>query len=87
MLQVVVVEMLRDGERTILPPADLELKSGDKLVLVGTRDALDDLGEAMYDDSTLQYLVTGRDVPTSLVWRLVTGRVLIGDRRDSGGEL
>ncbi len=85
-LPVVVVEMLRDGERTILPPPDLELRSGDKLVLVGTRDALDDLGEAMYDDSTLQYLVTGRDVPTSLVWRLVTGRVLIGDRRDFGGE-
>ena len=47
----------------------------------------DALGEALYDDSTLQYLVTGRDVPTSLVWRLFTGRVLVGDRRDAGGDL
>ncbi len=86
-LQVMVVEMLRRGVRTVLPPDDLELQIGDKLVFVGRPQALTDLGEAMYDDSTLQYLVTGRDVPTSLVWRLATGRVLTGDQRDSGGEL
>ncbi len=86
-LPVIVVEMLRHGARTILPPDDLELRIGDKLVYVGRPQALTDLGEAMYDDSTLQYLVTGRDVPTSLVWRLVTGRVLTGDQRDSGGDL
>jgi voltage-gated potassium channel len=86
-LSVVVVEMLRSGVRTILPPEDLELRPGDKLVYVGRPEALSDLGEAMYDDSTLQYLVTGRDVPTSLVWRLATGRVLTGDQRDVGGDL
>ncbi len=86
-LRAAVVEMLRGSERTILPPDDLPLQPGDKLVLIGTTGALNDLGEALYDDSTLQYLVTGRDVPTSLVWRLATGRVLIGDRRDEGGDL
>lgn len=86
-LPVVMVEMLRDGVRTILPPDELEVEVGDKMVAVGPPRGLQDLGESLYDDSTLQYLVTGRDVPTSLVWRLATGRVLIGDRRDEGGDL
>ncbi len=86
-LPVVAVEMLRQGQRTILPPEDTELRVGDKIVLVASPQGLTALGEALYDDSTLQYLVTGRDVPTSLMWRLFTGRVLVGDRRDAGGEL
>lgn len=86
-LPVVAVEMLRHGHRTILPGGDTELEVGDKIVFVAGPHGLDALGEALYDDSTLQYLVTGRDVPTSLVWRLFTGRVLVGDRRDAGGDL
>ncbi|HPZ48282.1 MAG TPA: NAD-binding protein [Propionibacteriaceae bacterium] len=86
-LPVVGVEMLRHGERTILPALDTKLAVGDKIVLVASPQGLTALGEALYDDSTLQYLVTGRDVPTSLMWRLATNRILVGDRRDKGGEL
>ncbi len=86
-LNLVVVEMLREGQRTILPDDGTRLAVGDKLVLVAGPNGIDALHEALYDDSTLQYLVTGRDVPTSLVWRLFTHRVLTGDRRDTGQDL
>ncbi len=86
-LPVVAVEMLTQGQRIILPGHDTKLAIGDKIVLVASPQGMTALGEALYDDSTLQYLVTGRDVPTSLVWRLFTNRILIGDRRDTGGEL
>ena len=80
-LPVVAVEMLRHGHRTILPGGDTELEVGDKIVFVAGPHGLDALGEALYDDSTLQYLVTGRDVPTSLVWRLTAAITLpLGER-------
>ncbi|MCL2736654.1 MAG: NAD-binding protein [Propionibacteriaceae bacterium] len=64
--------LIRSGEVITLPGDDVELRVGDELVIVGTRDAFDEQSECLFDDSTLFYVATGRDIPTSRAWRRLT---------------
>jgi Trk K+ transport system NAD-binding subunit len=65
--------VIRGDEVFTLPEDDFTLQLGDEVVMVGTHDAFDEQSEALYDDSTLFYTVTGRDIPTSQAWRRLTG--------------
>ena len=66
--------IIRDGESIHLPDNDHELHLGDEIIMVGTADAFAEQMECLYDDSTLFYTVTGRDIPTSRAWRRLTNR-------------
>ncbi|MDR0848546.1 MAG: NAD-binding protein [Propionibacteriaceae bacterium] len=66
--------LVRGKETIILPADDQELQVGDEIVMVGRLSAFDDQKEVLYDDSTLFYAVTGRDIPTSQAWRRLTNR-------------
>ena len=64
--------LLRNDESIALPSDDEELQIGDEIVIIGTSDAFDEQSECLYDDSTLFYTATGRDIPTSRAWRRLT---------------
>ncbi len=80
MLAIVPLVLVRDGVSTFVPDLDTTLRLGDELVVVGKPSALSDQIEVLYDDSTLQYAITGKDVPTTLVWRVLTGQPMFGER-------
>ncbi|MDR1078766.1 MAG: NAD-binding protein [Propionibacteriaceae bacterium] len=67
--------MLVRGKRSmVLPDPATELKLDDEIVIAGREQAYDDQTEVIYDDSTLHYVVTGRDIPTSWIGRWVGRR-------------
>ena len=66
--------LLRNDESISLPKDDEKLEIGDEIVMVGTHEAFDEQSELLYDDSTLFYTATGRDIPTSRAWRRLTSQ-------------
>ena len=66
--------IVRDESIISLPGDDTELQVGDEIVMAATHDALAEQYECLYDDSTLFYAATGRDIPTSRAWRWLTNQ-------------
>jgi Trk K+ transport system NAD-binding subunit len=64
--------LIRGPEIIRLPAETQELRRGDEIVMVGTHTGFADQNGCLFDDSTLFYAATGRDIPTSGVWRLLT---------------
>ncbi|GAB2680920.1 NAD-binding protein [Thalassiella azotivora] len=71
-LDVVPLLLLRDGQRTAWPDGDTELAAGDELLLGGRPRARHVLERVLFDDASLEYVVTGRRVPSGWVWRKVS---------------
>ena len=68
----IVLMLVRDGELTLTPPDDTELRPDDQLLFAGTKQGLDDLSDSLYSEAALEYLATGHQVPTAYVWRLLS---------------
>ncbi|MDR0783742.1 MAG: hypothetical protein LBE83_08315, partial [Propionibacteriaceae bacterium] len=66
--------VIRGDETFTLPDDTFELALGDEIVLIGTEEGFNEQSECLYDDSTLYYTATGRDIPTSKAWRRLTGQ-------------
>ncbi|MDR2974317.1 MAG: NAD-binding protein, partial [Propionibacteriaceae bacterium] len=66
--------LIRDGKAITLPDDDIDVALNDVLVMVGTSLAFNEQCECLYDDSTLFYTATGHDIPTSRLWRRLTGQ-------------
>ncbi|MDR2895798.1 MAG: NAD-binding protein [Propionibacteriaceae bacterium] len=64
--------LARQGELSMLPSEDVELQVGDEIVMVSTGRADLEQTECLIDDSTLYYTATGKDIPTSGLWRRLT---------------
>jgi hypothetical protein len=79
LLPIVPIVLVRDGTYEFMPSLESLLQRGDEIVVVGHPDGLSQQYEVLYDDSTLQYAVTGLDVPTSLAWRFITRQPMSGD--------
>ena len=58
-----------DGEATLAPDDDFVLEAGDELLLAGWPAARRALGTILFVDGVLEYVVTGRRVPSSWIWR------------------
>lgn len=71
-LDVVALALLRDGERTMAPDGDVALRPGDRLLLAGRRRAQAALNTTLTEEPTATYVLDGRRVPTSWVWRRLT---------------
>ncbi|MDR2930745.1 MAG: NAD-binding protein [Propionibacteriaceae bacterium] len=69
------VLLIRDGVTITLPDEGIELELDDEIVMVGTSDGFAEQDECLNDDSTLYYTATGHDIPTSGLWRRITGRL------------
>ncbi len=74
-LPVAALVLIRDGESGFMPDAESRLRLGDQILFIGEPDGLSEFGETCHYPATVEYLVTGRDVPSSWVWsRLAAAR-------------
>jgi voltage-gated potassium channel len=79
-LHSVPLLVLRDGEATLAPDDDFVLAAGDEILLAGWAAARRALGTILFVDSVREYVVTGRRVPSSWIWRKLSPAVRRGTR-------
>jgi voltage-gated potassium channel len=72
-LAVVVLMVMRDDECILTPGDDLVLAPGDELLLCGRPAARHALDTTMVVDAAREYVVSGRHVPASWIWRRIAG--------------
>jgi voltage-gated potassium channel len=68
-LGIVPLALLRDGERTMTPGGDVSLRAEDQLLLAGRLRDRAALDTTMTEVFTASYVIDGRRVPSSWVWR------------------
>ena len=73
-LHAVVLLVARGGEVHLAPPDDFPLAPDDELLLVGEPAARRLLDSTLLVDAIREYVLHGRHVPSSWIWRAVTGR-------------
>jgi voltage-gated potassium channel len=71
-LDIVPLAMLREGEPTMVPSDEVVLRRDDELLLAGRLWARAALKTTMTDVSVASYVVDGRRVPSSWIWRRLT---------------
>jgi Trk K+ transport system NAD-binding subunit len=79
-LHAVPLVVLRDGEASLAPDEDFVLAAGDEILLAGWAAARRALGTTLFVDSVREYVVSGRRVPTSWIWRKLRPAVQEGSR-------
>jgi voltage-gated potassium channel len=72
-LDIVALSLFRDGERTMAPSGDVVLRADDQLLLAGRPRARSALDTTLTEVPTASYVVDGRRVPSSWVWRRLAG--------------
>ncbi|QDF96727.1 potassium channel protein [Azoarcus sp. DD4] len=71
-----------DDDHLVMPTLDCALKPGDELLLVGRAGARNELGLMLAYEHTLNYVLTGRDLPGGWVWeRFANRREKLATRR------
>jgi Trk K+ transport system NAD-binding subunit len=80
-LGIVPLTLLRDGDRTLTPDGDVELRAGDQLLLAGRLRDRAALQSTLTEVPTASYVIDGRSVPSSWVWRRLAGVDSAGNRR------
>jgi Trk K+ transport system NAD-binding subunit len=73
-LPCIVLLMLRNNTRTILPNPETPMKRGDKLLVCGRLSALSRMRWTLQNDHALNYIVSGEDRPQGWVWQLLYRR-------------
>jgi hypothetical protein len=68
-LHAVVLLVLRGDEAFLAPGSDFVLAGGDELLLAGRPAARRALSTILEVDSVREYVVSGRRVPSSWIWR------------------
>ncbi|SOC46410.1 Trk K+ transport system, NAD-binding component [Blastococcus aggregatus] len=68
-LHVVPLLVLRGDEATLAPDGDFVLAAGDELLLAGRPGSRRSLDTTLFVPSVLEYVVHGRRVPSSWIWR------------------
>lgn len=67
--------LLREGDPPrVLPDSGLHLYLGDQLLFVGTEQARKDLALTLFNGHTLDYVLTGKDSPSGVVWEWLAAR-------------
>jgi Trk K+ transport system NAD-binding subunit len=68
-LHIVPLTLLREGERTLAPTGDSLLRADDQLLLAGRPPDRAALFTTMNEIPTASYVIDGRRVPSSWIWR------------------
>jgi len=71
-LDILALAMFRDGERTMAPRDHMLLQAGDELLLAGRLPDKAALHNTMTESSTASYVLDGRHVAASWIWRWFT---------------
>jgi voltage-gated potassium channel len=74
-LDMVPLVLLRAGSATVTPAADEVLEAEDQLLVAGSAAARRTLDATLAHEPTAAYVVSGRVVPSSWVWRRLSRRV------------
>jgi voltage-gated potassium channel len=70
--------VLRGSDTILAPDDDVEIEAGDQLLIVGWPAARRALSTILVVDAVREYVLTGRRVPSSWIWRkLSPGRPAI----------
>jgi hypothetical protein len=70
-----VLYLDRDDDDHVMTPApDEKIRPGDELLFAGTRRALEDIDLIIANEHTLEYILTGRDLPGGRIWELLAQR-------------
>ena len=72
-LQAVVLLVVRGDETHLAPSDDFPSAVDDELLLVGAPSARRLLDSTLLIDAVCEYVLHGRHVPTSWIWRVLTG--------------
>lgn len=72
-LHAVALLLMRGEEWEVAPGPDTVLVPGDELLLVGWPSARRSLDTTLVVDAVREYVVTGRRVPSSWIWRRLSG--------------
>lgn len=73
-LAAVVLTLLRDGTTVIAPDDDYRLRLGDELLVAGRVAAERELAMTLENEPTAVYVIDGRVIPSSWVWRRLSRR-------------
>ena len=65
--------LIREDHTLYAPDLSEPLRAGDRLLLAGRESGFDILSGTLYSDSAVEYVATGRQVPSTWVWRVLTG--------------
>lgn len=74
-LPLVTLLMVRGDELILTPDDDTALRVGDQLLVAGKTDGLSALSEALFFPAAIEYVATGRVVPSTWVWRVIAERL------------
>lgn len=56
------------------PDPATPLRTGDELVVLGRESGFRELSDTLFQDSAVEYVATGRQVPTTWLWRVLSRR-------------
>lgn len=73
-LAMVPLMLIRDGRPMLDPSDDTVLQGGDEILVAGTERGMRDITDALFYTATLGYLVTGEQMPSTWVWRMLRKR-------------
>lgn len=71
-LPLIALGLIRGDVTLFMPPLDEPLEVGDQLFLCGREIGFDMLSGTLYADSAVEYLATGRQVPSAWIFRALT---------------
>ena len=66
--------LVRGEESTFLPSADEPLRVGDVVLMAGRDSAHDAMSATLFSDAAVEYVATGRQVPSTWLWRVLSRR-------------
>lgn len=63
-----------DDDHLLTPEGSTPIRPGDELLLAGTRRALNDFSLVIANEHTLNYILTGQDLPGGWIWEKLSHR-------------
>jgi Trk K+ transport system NAD-binding subunit len=73
-LPLVALVLIRDDEPRFMPAPQTPLAAGDRVLFAGKPHGLSQLQGICHDPTTVEYLATGHDAPSTWVWAWLTSR-------------
>jgi hypothetical protein len=74
LVAAVPLVLVRGEESTFLPSADEPLQVGDVVLMAGRDSAHDAMSATLFSDAAVEYVATGRQVPSTWLWRALSRR-------------
>ena len=82
-LPLVALMLIRNGEHIYAPKDSMTITPDDQLLVVGQSNGIDALTETLFSDSSAEYIATGRRVPDTWIWRMMSRSSRLGSHRSS----